>query len=390
MLERFNTSSPSPDSTRAGTARHRSAATMLAALYTLLVLYASLFPFTDWRTQGIGPLEFLTAPWPRYWSQFDAAINWMGYAPLGFLLALALLRTTLTAWPVLWALLIASALSLSMEALQTYLPQRVPALSDWLLNMLGTLSGAWLASALEKLGAMDHWSRFRNRWFAPHARNRLVLLATWPVALLFPLAVPLGLGQVYERLELALTEALEGTPFLEWLPVRSLELQPMVPLGEVLCVALGLLVPLFLAFATVPHWPKRLVALVLVCAASVTVSSLSAALSYGPESAWAWLGPQVMTGLALGLVVALVCSGLGQRACMALLLVALVWQLSLVNLAPSTPYFAQTLQDWEQGRFIRFNGLAQWVGWIWPYAALWTVLVSLSKPTIHPDHGTAF
>ena len=324
---------------RASRPSHRSTATLLAALYALLVLYASLFPFTDWRTQGLGALEFLTAPWPRYWSQFDTAANWMGYAPLGFLLTLALLRTTLMAWPVVWAVLAGSALSLLMEALQTYLPQRVPALSDWLLNSLGALSGAWLASALEKLGAIDHWSRFRNRWFVPLARNRLVLLATWPVALLFPLAVPLGLGQVYERLESALAEALQDTPFLEWLPLRSVELQPMVPAGELLCVALGLLVPCFLAFATVPQWPRRLVAVALVCVASVAVSSLSAALSYGPESAWAWLTPSVMVGWALGLVVALACSGLGIRACLALLLVALVWQLTLVNLAPSSPYF---------------------------------------------------
>jgi len=41
-----------------------------------------------------------------------------------------------------------------------------------------------------------------------------------------------------------------------------------------------------------------------------------------------------------------------------------------LNQAPESPYFAQTLQGWEQGRFIRFHGLAQWVGWLWPYAAL--------------------
>ena len=34
----------------------------------------------------------------------------------------------------------------------------------------------------------------------------------------------------------------------------------------------------------------------------------------------------------------------------------------------------RTLQDWEQGRFIRFHGLAQWVGWLWPYAVLLYVL----------------
>ena len=27
-------------------------------------------------------------------------------------------------------------------------------------------------------------------------------------------------------------------------------------------------------------------------------------------------------------------------------------------------------QLWEQGRFLRFHGLSQWLGWLWPYAAL--------------------
>ena len=48
--------------------------------------------------------------------------------------------------------------------------------------------------------------------------------------------------------------------------------------------------------------------------------------------------------------------------------------LSRVNQAPASAYFADTLQAWEQGRFIRFNGVAQWLGWLWPYAALVYVL----------------
>ena len=34
------------------------------------------------------------------------------------------------------------------------------------------------------------------------------------------------------------------------------------------------------------------------------------------------------------------------------------------------PYFADSLQGWEQGRFIRFHGVARWIGWLWPYAAM--------------------
>ncbi|MDD2547367.1 MAG: hypothetical protein PHI55_13965, partial [Burkholderiaceae bacterium] len=63
----------------------------------------------------------------------------------------------------------------------------------------------------------------------------------------------------------------------------------------------------------------------------------------------------------------------------ALLLLALVWHLALLNQAPTSAYFAQTLQLWEQGRFIRFYGLGQWLGWLWPYAALLYVLLQLSR-----------
>jgi hypothetical protein len=121
-----------------------------------------------------------------------------------------------------------------------------------------------------------------------------------------------------------------------------------------------------------------------VCVMAICASGLSAALSYGPESAWAWMTLPVWIGLACGATGALLCLGLERRTCLALLLVALVWQLSLVNLVPSTPYFAQTLQDWEQGRFIRFNGLAQWLGWVWPYAALCVAIAKLSQRSDEP------
>jgi hypothetical protein len=49
---------------------------------------------------------------------------------------------------------------------------------------------------------------------------------------------------------------------------------------------------------------------------------------------------------------------------------ALSASLMLVAQAPSDPYFALSLQGWEQGRFIHFHGLAQWLGWLWPVAAL--------------------
>ncbi len=359
---------------------HKTSAWPLALVYAALIFFASLFPFNGWRAQGIEPAVFLLAPLPPpYWTGFDVGTNVVGYAPLGFLLALALLRTGRGRWAVPLALLAGALLSLVLEFLQIYLPQRVPSNLDWLLNTGGTLAGALLALLLERLGAIARWSRFRTRWFLPDARGALVLLALWPWALLFPAAEPFGLGQVFERLQGALAQALEGTPFLEWLPLREEPLLPLSPWAELWCVALGLWVPCLLACsATAPGWRRAVLALSAV-PVGLGVSALSVALSFGPAHAWDWLSLPVAVGVVLGAGLALPALFLSPRACAMLLLVALPVQLALLNDAPASAYFAQTLQVWEQGRFIRFYGLGQWLGWLWPYATLVYVLLRASR-----------
>ena len=68
---------------------HKTSAWPLALVYAALIVYASLYPFADFRDQGIHPLAFMAAPLPRYWTGFDVASNVLGYMPMGFLLALA-------------------------------------------------------------------------------------------------------------------------------------------------------------------------------------------------------------------------------------------------------------------------------------------------------------
>ena len=245
---------------------------------------------------------------------------------------------------------------------------------DWALNSLGAGLGAVVAGLMETLGVIDRWSRFRARWFVPQARGGLVLLALWPLALLFPAAVPFGLGQVFERLEAALAEWLSDTPWLEWLPVRDVELQPLVPGVEMVCVALGLLIPCMLGYCIIRQLRHRLLFIGTVFALGLAATALSAALSYGPQHSWAWFGAPVRAGMVGALSLAAALLWLPPRASAALLLLALGVYLSLLNQAPTSPYFAQTLAAWEQGRFIRFNGIAQWLGWLWPYTVLVYVL----------------
>ncbi len=348
----------------------KTSAWPLALIYTGLVFYASLYPFSDWRSQGIVPWAFLGSSLPKYWTGFDVAINVIGYVPLGFLLVLSALRVGRNRFAVVTATVLAGLLSFSMESLQSYLPARVPSNVDLGLNVLGAWLGAMLASVMERLGGIDRWSRFRSRWFAADARGALVLLAVWPLALLFPAAVPFGLGQVQERLEAALAEVLLDTPFLNWLPVRDIELQPLVPGAELLCVLLGMLIPCLLGYCIIRLAIRRSLFVLLVFAVGVAATALSAALSYGPEHAWAWLSLPVKAGIGTALLLGALLLWVPRRVSIALLLLALGLYLSLLNQAPASPYFAQTLSTWEQGRFIRFHGLAQWLGWLWPYATL--------------------
>ena len=374
--------------------QHKTSAWPLAGAYALLLVYASLYPFSGWRNQEIPPWDFLFAGWPKYWTKFDLAANVVGYIPLGFLLALSFMRrgnvryfashANLAAIAV--AVLAGTALSFLMEAIQSFLPSRVASNVDFGLNAAGTLLGAVVAAGLELGGAIDHWSRFRERWFIPEARGALVLLALWPFALLFPAAVPLGLGQVLERLEDGLAAWLEETPFLEWLPVREVELQPLVPAAELLCVALGAFIPCLLGYTILRSPGRRAVFAVFAVALGASVTALSAALSWGPQHAWAWVSVPVRVGLLFGLILAMMMLAVPRRGCAAMLLLVLVVHLAVLNQAPASAYFTVTLQEWEQGRFIRFHGLAQWLGWLWPYAVLVYVLLRVSRrespPTI--------
>lgn len=358
---------------------HKTSAWPLALIYLGLICYASLYPFTGWRDQGIMPWTFITSPLSPYWTGFDVGINILGYMPFGFLLVLIALRTGHARYGLIFAPLAAGILSLAMESLQSYLPLRVSSNLDLGLNILGAGLGALLAWAMKKIGGLEHWSRFRARWFVTEARGGLVLLAMWPLALLFPATVPFGLGQVFERFEDVLPDALAGTPFLDWLPTQTIKLQPLVPDVELICVALGVLIPCLLGFCIIRSITRRTLFLILVFVLGISVTALSSALSYGPEHAWAWFSLPTKAGLVVALGLGISMLWVPQRASAALVLLALGIYLGLLNQVSANPYFAQTLATWEQGRFIRFHGLAQWLGWLWPYAVLVYVLMQVSS-----------
>lgn len=371
-------------------ARHHSIAWPLALGLVCLIAYASLYPFVDWRQQGMVPWAYLSAPWPRYWITFDVVANFLGYLPLGLLLTVGALRSGRSGWAAArWGVLGPALLSLLLESLQSYLPQRVPSQADVLLNGGGGVAGAVLALLLWRWRLLGSWSQFRQRWFVPHTGAGLVALLLWPWALLYPSSVPYGVGHVWPRLELALQQHLQDLPWaLAWVPVTVPSL-PLSPLAEAVVVALSLAAPLLLGYALLCRTWQRLLWALLLLGLAVGVAALSAALTYGPLRTWVWLTAPVLLGLCLLGALAVVALRWSHRACTVLMLLALTVALVLLNQAPESAYLAQSLERWQQDRFIRFHGLSQWLGWGWPFAVLWAGLRMALRPhgpTTIPAH----
>ncbi len=368
--------------------RHRSSAIALTLLFSALIVYASLYPFERWRLPGVSVWHFLLLPWPRWWTWFDLTANLLGYVPLGGLLFVALIRSgwrSGSAFGV--ACLVAAALSLTMETLQNFLPQRVPSNVDAGLNLIGAAAGAGLGVLAHARGGIARWQTLRDQWFTRRSASGLVLLLMWPIALLFPLPLPLGVGQALPRLRALLYDALQDTSAELWAETwlrAEAAARVLPPTGDFLVVLLGLLGPCLVAYSvSVPGW-RRVVLSVIATLLAVAVTTLSTALNFAPQHALAWATPQTTAAIATGSALALLGAWLPTRASAALGLIVLTLGVTLVTLAPADPYYAISLQAWEQGRFIRFHGLAQWVGWFWPYAAMLHLLIVLARSSRMP------
>ncbi len=368
-------------------ARHRSTALPLALAFAALVVYASLYPFSGWRwPPTLTGLDLLQLPWPPWRDRFDEGSNLLGYVPLGALLFVAVMRSGGGAVAgVAIAVLGSAGLSFAVEVIQNFLPARVPSLKDCAFNVTGALLGAVFAALLQALGWVDRWQALRERWFARRSAGALVLLVLWPVGLLFPTPVPLGLGQVWGEMHALAEAAFVGTPWAAdmaaWLgEVDNVGTLPALSRAhELLAIALGLAAPCLVAFATTRAGGHRLALLAGATFLALAVSTLSTALNFGPEHALAWWSPTTWRALALGVALALLVIWVSPRLAAGLGLAALTALVVLVAQAPADPYYAASLKGWEQGRFIRFHGLAQWIGWLWPYAAMAWLLTRLAR-----------
>jgi len=339
---------------------------ILALAYTLLVVYASLQPFGEWRRPSYEILHFLSAPWPRYITLDDVLINVAAYIPLGFLLALALSVRLTAPVAVLVAALLAAALGLAMETAQAFLATRIASKLDVLTNGAGGLFGAMAAPLLSPTGFPGRrLAAWRARVFnsGTATDSGLIIVCLWLATHLHPTAQLFGMGNL--RHTFALPARLAHTPQL------LLSAEAAIVFFNLLGV--GLLV------AALVRDSRRTIPIVAgVIATGLAVKAAAGVTLFDAPGPLSWLTPGVGLGLATGAVLLYPLTHAPRMVRLVLALICLAAAVVAINAAPDNPYQTVPPKLVAAGatQLLRFSTIARALSELWPFLAAGYLIVA--------------
>jgi VanZ family protein len=355
-------------------ARARSAPSLMRVLSLIglgAVLYATLYPWSDWRLRQPGAFAWIAAGIPRYWTWFDFASNLVAYLLLALVTTLGWFAAVRTRWAVPIVTVALTVLSFGLEAVQSWLPGRVPSLLDWIANGAGALLGAALGAALNRgTRGLDRVAvPVRERWHEQGSSTGWVLLLLWLSAQLVPQRLLFATGRI--------------APMLEHL-ARSLHLDPelvqrsgrlalsavdgvLIEAASVICAVSVIGV---LALELVRSPAHRMVLLALVAVVALVLRSIATQMVYGTGSPFAWLTPGAQGGLVVGVLLLYGIATLPPRARARCALLLLAASLLLVNFAPPDRYFETTATGLGGGQLFTLHALLRFISMAWPFAAI--------------------
>jgi VanZ family protein len=341
-----------------------SLAGYVALAYTLVIVYASLQPFAGWRMPPAEVLGFLTAPWPRYITASDIALNVAAYLPLGVMLFFTLRPPLAAAFALVLATLLAAALSLALESVQMFLPTRISSNVDLLSNSAGAATGALCAMLL-------------TLWNNPLAALRrrivrtghlgdcgLLIITLWIVIQFHPSPLAFGSGN--------LRDAFGITPMFMHSSFAYLLAETTVVTLAV--IAMGLLVSLLIR---TPRYALR--AMVLTLALTATAKSVAALTFTRTGNLLQWLTPGVAAGLFAGIAGVALLQWLAPTARSSTAVLCVIACVIIVNITPDNPYQSLSifLSSVQPTHLANFGGIVRILAQCWPFAAV-TLLLGLA------------
>jgi len=242
----------------------------LLLIVIALIVCGSLFPWHFAAAQA-NPWLILMQSWRREWNAFtmtDAFLNVVVYVPLGALSFLYSARRHSRPAAAAAAILTGLLLSLGMELLQVFVPERTSSLLDVACNVTGASLGALAAWRLEGLGSRSAqpalapvlllvcWACYHLYPFIPsiHFERMRIELMMWLHPSSFSFIDVWGYAAEWVALGIAV-QHLFGRRGLRWLPVAlafHFAVRPFIParplvleeaLGVILAVLLWITLP---------------------------------------------------------------------------------------------------------------------------------------------------
>lgn len=356
------------DSLSSSAPRGLRLAGMAALAYILVIIYASLQPFSGWRPLPGDLSLFLLESWPRWITIDDILFNFAAYVPLGFLLAITLRTRRDSPLPVVLSAVFCMLLSGTLETAQQYLPARIASNVDLLVNSIGGLVGALIAPLFwpgQRLGR--EVVQLREQWFIGGTRGDavLVLAGLWLIAQLHTPAIAFGNGDLRATLG----------------PAGLFSYSPGLYLAAETCVVMlnatgiGLLLASAARDTTYGHWRT----LALIVGGACALKTLAAVLIVRAPYPWSWLTPGVGMGFVASLLMLLLLTRLPHRGRAAVALLALAGAVVLVNITPENPYRPAPayLLFGRASHILSFASMTRALSDLWPFLAMLLSLFSL-------------
>jgi VanZ family protein len=336
---------------------------VLATLYGVAIVYASLEPFHPWLAPQTPFFLFVTG---QHWIRYDALLNVLAYLPFGFFVAL-LRRGVSPARRIVHSLVIGLAMSFAMESLQMYIPPRVASPFDLVANSIGAVVGGALATALARnRSTRDSIYDARARLFLPGQLGDvgLALMLLWLVAQTNP-AIPLfAVTFDSERsMPAALVAETSGRDEASAIAHDSANVVVQAAGTGFQVLGVGLFAALLL------RRRRHTAAIVVALIAGALVLKVFAAVVLLKPAMWqSWVKPGVLIGAAIGGAFLAGAIALPRPAQVALCAIALLSALGAPVLAPE-PLDARAplaIFDWHYGQLLNYNGLTRAALLVWP------------------------
>jgi len=348
-------------------------ALILALAYLLIIVYASLKPLSGWRSPSVEFLAFLTAPWPRYITFEDVAFNIVAYAPLGFLLTLALRAQLKPALAVTAGIVIAALVSIAMECVQVFLPTRIASNVDVLANTMGALIGALAAPLFSTSWIIGgRLMAVRNSLFRSGAMvdAGVLVVVLWICTHLNPAAQVFSTGNLRATFDFPV--------YIFHTPGRLLSAEAAVVFFNLLGIAL-------LISILTREGSQRWIAVAGAIGVALVLKVVITLAFNTTQSAFSWITPGATIGFVLGAALLAALFTLGDRTRLVLAAICFIAALAAINLAPDNPYFTlpPRLAGGRPSHALSFTEILRALSELWPFLALiflaWTHVPSMPR-----------